>query len=94
MSQLFTGGGHSIGALASASVFPMNIPGSFPLGLTGLVSLLSKGLSGVFSSTTIQRHHFLATQPSLWSSSHIHDYWENHSSDYMDLCQQNDVSTF
>ena len=63
MSQLFTGGGHSIGALASASVFPMNIPGSFPLGLTGLVSLQSKGLSNVFSST-IMNQSSLKFQPS------------------------------
>ena len=71
MSQLFTSGGHSIGASASASVFPMNIQGWFPLGLTGFVSLQSKGLSRVFSSTTVQRHQFFSTWPFLWSSSHI-----------------------
>ena len=53
MSQLFASGGSSIGASASASVLPMNIQGWFPLGLTSLISLLSKGLSRVFSSTTI-----------------------------------------
>ena len=66
MSQLFTSGGQSIGASASASVLPMNIQGWFPLGLTGLISLLSKGLSRIFSSTTVRKHQFFSTQPSLW----------------------------
>ena len=70
MSWLFTSGGQSIGA--SASVFPMNIQGLFPLGLIGLMSLLSRGLSRVFSCTTIQRHQFFGTQPSLWPNSYIH----------------------
>ena len=70
-SQFFASGGQSIGASASASVLPMNIQGWFPLGLTGLISLLSKGLSRVFSSTTVQKHQFFSTQPSLWTSSHI-----------------------
>ena len=56
MSQLFTSGSQSISASASASVLPMNIQGWFPLGLTGLIFLQSKGLSRVFSSTTIQKH--------------------------------------
>ena len=56
MSQIFASGGQSIGASASPSVFPMNIQGWLPLGLTGLISLQSKGLSRVFSSTTIQKH--------------------------------------
>ena len=58
MSQLFTSTGQSIGVSASASVLPMNIQGWFLLRLTGLISLLSKGLSRVFSSTTVQRHQF------------------------------------
>ena len=62
-------GGQIIGA--SASVLSMNIQDWFPLGLTGLISLLSKGLSRVFSSTTIQKHQFFGTQTSLWSNSHI-----------------------
>ena len=63
---------------ASASVLPMNIQSWFPLGLTGLVSLLAKGLSGVFSSTTIQKHQFFGTQFSSQSNSHIHTYhWKN-----------------
>ena len=69
-SLLFTSDGQSIGASASASVFSMNIQGWFPVGLTGLI-LLSKGLSRVFSSTTIQKHQLFGTQPSLWSNSHI-----------------------
>ena len=64
-------GGQSIGASASASVLPMNIQGLFPLELTGLISLLSRGLSRVFSSTTTQKHQFFGTQPSLWSDSHM-----------------------
>ena len=72
MSQLVVPGGQSIGALAPASVLPMNIQGWFPLGLTGLIFLLSKCLSGVFSSTTVQKHPFFHAQPSLWSNSHIH----------------------
>ena len=68
-TQFFTSGGLSI--RASASVFPVNIQGWFPLGLVGLISLLSKGLSRVFSSTTIWKHQFFGAQPSLWSNSHI-----------------------
>ena len=60
-----------IGASASTSVFIMNIQGCFPLGLTGLISLLSKGLSTVFSSITAWNHQFFGAQPSLWSDSHI-----------------------
>ena len=56
MSQFFTSGGQSIGVSALASVLPKNIQGLFPLGLTGLISLLSKGLSRVFSNTTLQKH--------------------------------------
>ena len=70
MSQLFTSGSQSIGA--SASILPMNIQDWFPLELTGWISLQSKGLSRVFSSTTVQKHQFFSTQPSLWSNSHIH----------------------
>ena len=71
MSRLFISGGQSIGASASASVFPMNIQSWFLLGLIGLISLLSKGFSRVFSSTTIEKHQFFGTQPSLWSNFHI-----------------------
>ena len=74
---------------------PMNIRGWFPLGLTGLISLLSKELSRVFSSTTIGKHQFFGAQPSLWYNCHIHTRLvENHSFDPMNLCQQNDVFAF
>ena len=72
MSSIFGLGGQSIAASASASVFPRNIQGWFPLGLTGLISLLSKGLSRVSSSTTIWKHQFFSSQLSLWFNSHIH----------------------
>ena len=65
-------GGQSIRASALPLVLPMNIQGWFPLGLTGLISLLSKGLSRVFSNTTIQKYHFFSAQLSLSSNSHIH----------------------
>ena len=71
MSRLFTSGGQSIGVSASALVLPINIQGWFPLGLTGLISLLSKGLPRVFFNTTVQKHQFFSTLPSLWSSSQI-----------------------
>ena len=74
LSYFFTSGGQSIGASASALVFPMNIQGWFPLGFTGLVSLQSKGLSRVFSNITVQKHQFFSAQLSLWSSSHIHTW--------------------
>ena len=67
-------GGQSTGASAAASVLPINIQGWFPLGLTGLISLQSKGLSRVLSSSTVQKHHFLHAQLSLWTNSHIHTW--------------------
>ena len=68
MSQLFASGGQSLGASASASVLTMSIQGWFPLGLTGLISLLSEGLSRVFCSTTVWKHKFFGAQPSFWSA--------------------------
>ena len=65
-------GGQRIGVSASASVLPMNIQGWFPLGLTGVISLQSKGLSRIFSSTTVQKYQFFSAQLFLWSNSHIH----------------------
>ena len=77
MSQFFTSGGQSIGVSASASVLSMNIQDCFLLGLTGWIFLLSKGLSSVFSNTTIQKHQFFDAQflysPTLTST---HDYWK------------------
>ena len=72
ISQLFTSGGQSSGA--SASVLPMNIQDWFPLDVNGFISLQSKGVSRVFSSTTVQKHQFFSTQPSLYSNSHIHTW--------------------
>ena len=82
MSQFFTSGGQSIRVSASASVLPMNIQYWFPLGLTGWISLQSKGLLRVFSNTTVQKHNsselsFLYS-PTFIS---IHDYWKNHCFD-------------
>ena len=74
MSQLFTWGGQSTGVSASASVLPMNIKDWFPLEWTGWISLLSEGLSRVFSNTTVQKHQFFGAQLSLLSNSHIHTW--------------------
>ena len=74
MTWHFASGGQSIRDSASASALPMKIQGWFPLGLTGLISLISEELSRLFSSTTIQKHQFFFTQPSLWSNSHIHTW--------------------
>ena len=74
MSQLFTSGGQSIGVSASTSVLPMNTQDWFLLGWTSYISLQSKGLSRVFSNTTLQKHQFFCAQLSLWSSSHIHTW--------------------
>ena len=74
ISQFFASGGQSIGASALASVLPMNIQDWFPLGLTGLISLLFKGHSRVFSNTTVQKHQFFCTQLSSESNSLIHTW--------------------
>ena len=81
MSQHFTWGSQSFGPSASPSVLPMNTQDWFPLEWTGWISLHSKGLSRVFSNTTVQKHQFFGIQlysPTLTS---IHDYWKNHSLD-------------
>ena len=72
MSQLFESDGQCIRALASTSVLPMNIQGWFLLGWTGRISLQSKGLSTLFSNTTVWKHQFFGIEPSLWSNSHIY----------------------
>ena len=74
MTRLFTSCSQGTGASVSASVLPMNIQAWFPLGITGLIALKSKGLSRGFSSTTAWKHQFCDTQPSLWSNSHIHSW--------------------
>ena len=71
-SQFFTSGGQSIGA--SASILPMNIQDCFSLGWIGWISLQSKGLSRVFSNTTVRKHQFFGAQLSLWSNSNIHTW--------------------
>ena len=96
MSQLFAWGGQSNGASAWASVLPMNTQDWSPLGWTGWVSLQSKGLSRVFSNTTVQKHQFFGAEISLHSPTltSIHDHWKNHSPDQMDFCWQSNVSAF
>ena len=102
MSQFFASGGQSIVISASALVLPMNIQDWFPLEWTGWIFLQSKGLSSVFSNTTVQKHQFFGTQlssqslsflhsPSLTS---IHDQRKNRSLNEMDLCWQNNISAF
>ena len=82
MSQFFTSGGQSIAAPASTTVLPINIQDWFPLAWTGWISLQSKGLSRLFSNTTVQKHQFLGARlswgPTLTS---IYDHWKNHSFD-------------
>ena len=77
------------------SVPPMNIQNWLPLGLPALISLQSKGLSRVFSNTTVQKHQFFSAQlfygPPLTS---VHGYWKNHSFDYMDFCWHSDIFAF
>ena len=96
MSKLFASGGQNIGASDSASVLLMNIQDLFPLGLTDLMSLQSKGLSRVFSNTTAQKASFLQHSASPYGPTltSIHDYWKNHSFDYADFCQQSNASAF
>ena len=74
MSQFFTSGEQSIGVSAAPSVLPMNIQDWSPLGWTGWISLPSKGLSRVFSNTTVQKHEFYGTQLLSQSNSHIHTW--------------------
>ena len=74
MSQFLTSGGQSIGGSALASLLPMDIQDWFPLGWTGWISFLSKGLSRVFSNTTVQNHQFFSSQLSLQSNSYIHTW--------------------
>ena len=74
MSQLFAWGGQSTGVSALASVLPMYTQDWSPLGWTGWTSLQSKGLSRVFSNTTVQKHQFFSAQPSSQSNSHIHTW--------------------
>ena len=82
-SHFLASGGQITGASASASVLSMNIQDWFSLGWTGWISLLSKGLSRVFSNTTIQKYQFFSAQHSFWSNTYIHTWlgkqylWQN-----------------
>ena len=95
MTQLFISAGQSIESSATASVLPMSTHDWFSLGLTGWISLQSKGLSRVFSNTTVQSINLVALSflysPTLTS---IHYSWKNYSFDYMDLWWQSNVSVF
>ena len=83
MSQFFASGGQNTRISASTSVLPMNTQDWFPLGWTGWISLQFKGLSRVFSNTTVQKHHFFLVLSFLYSPTltSIHDHWKNHSLD-------------
>ena len=96
MSQFFASGGQNTEASAPASVLPMNIQDWFPLGVTSWISLQSKGLSRVFSNTTVQKHQFFGAQPSSQSNSHIHTCLleKNIALTRLDICRQNNVSAF
>ena len=95
MSLLFASSSQRTRASALLSVLPVNIQGWFPLGLTGLISLLCKGLSRVFSNTTVWKHWFFHAQLSLGPTlTSIHNYWKDHSFDQMDLCWQSDIPAF
>ena len=93
LSQLFAGCGQSTGVSALASFLPKKSQGWSRSEWTGWISLQSKGLSRVFSSSTIRKHQIFSL---LYGSAltSIHDRWKNHSFDYTDLCQQGDVSAF
>ena len=94
LSQLFASADQSIRIQIQHQVLPMNIQGWFPLGLTGLISLLSRRLSRVFSNIPVWINSpvlSLLYSPTLSS---VHDYWKNHSFEYMHLHQQSDVSAF
>ena len=95
VSQLFATGDQSIRVSASVSVLPMNFQDWFPLGLTGFISMLSKGLSRVSPAPqfkSINSSAFSLLYGSTLTS--VHDYWKNHSFDYTDNFQQSDVSAF
>ena len=92
ISRVFASGGQTIGASASASVLPMSIQGWFPLGWTGLIFLLFKGLSRIFSTSKAS-----VLWPSVFSMvqlSFLPDYWKKHSFDYMGLCRVSNASAF
>ena len=94
-SRIVASGDQSIGRFSFSNSPSNKYSGLFPLGLTGLIFLLSKGLSRVFSSSTIQKHRSSGLSlPHGSTITSIRDYWKNHSFDYTDLCRQSDVSAF
>ena len=92
MSWLFASGGENIGA--SSSVLPVNIQGWFPLGLTCLISLLSKGLSSLLQHHSSKASIFQCSAFFMVQLTSVQDYWKNHNFDYLDVCWQSDVSAF
>ena len=93
VSQLFASCGQSIGVSASTLVLPMNIKDWFPLRWTGWISLQSKGLSSVFSNTTVQKHQFFDAQISLQSNSHVYTWLLKRPWPWLDgPCWQSNVS--
>ena len=96
VSRFFASGDQNIGASVSASVLPVNIQGWFPLGLTGLISLQSKELSRVFSTTTVQKHQFFNAQPFLFGPTliSVHDYWKNHNFLEKELANHSSILTW
>ena len=92
MSQLFTLGDQSIGASAKGP--PMNIQSGFPLELTGLISLLSKGLSGPSARQFKSINSLVLNLLSGPTFTSVHDYWKNYNFDHTETCQQNNVSAF
>ena len=98
MTQFFTSGSQSIRVSAATSVLPMNIQGWYPLGLIGLISLLSKCLSRVFSSTTVWKHQFFEAHSAFFIVQLSHPYMttgvKNHNFDCINFCRQSDVSAF
>ena len=93
MSLLFTSGGQSIGASAAVSVLPMNSQDWFPLGLTGFISL-QRDCSHESSPAPQFKSIISSVLSLLYGLTSVHNYWKNHSFDYMDLCQQSDVYAF
>jgi len=93
-SQPFTSDDQNTGVSASASVVPTSIQGWFSLRFISLISLLFKGLSGVFSRATVQRHQFFSTLPYSPALTTVHDHWEDHSLDYTDFCWPSNASAF
>ena len=94
MSRLLASGGQSNGTSAWAPILPVNIQGWFSLGLPCLISLLSKGLSRVFSSTTVWKHQFYDTQPCLWSDSDIYTWLLEQTALRVQMLLKSNVSAF